>query len=77
MYIKTSLLPMEYLGTGLLAYVLVPLSALWLNIFDDKEAVSASAIKNHGNELEKLLLDADDKELMSTLTSGKVYIGTI
>lgn len=75
MYIKTSVLPMEYLGTGLLAFVLGPLSALWLNFFDDKEAVSASAIKNHGNELEKLLLDADGKELMFTLTSGKVYIG--
>ena len=75
LHLNSSFFPLEYLGTGLLAFLLGPLTAFWLNIFDDKESVSASAIRSHGNELEKFLLDADGKELMFTLSSGKVYIG--
>jgi len=75
LHLHTSFFPLEYLGTGLLAFFLGPLTAFWLNIFDDKETVSASAIKSHGNELEKFLLDAAGYPLFFTLSSGKVYIG--
>lgn len=72
--VKTKQLPMEYLGTGMLAFVLGPLSACCLNLFDDNKVVLDSAIRRHGNELERFLLDAYGKVLMLTLTSGKVYV---
>lgn len=76
--------PLEFSGVSVFAFLLGALSPPILNrrpfaILWDKHKMSDEAIERFGSVLENLLLKAlrDNKTVMVTLTSGKVYIGRL
>lgn len=69
----------EFLGTGLLSFIIGIAFPYLANLFLDEEKFIAKAIDKNGSQLEKLFLKSftENKNLALSLKSSKIYIGTV
>jgi len=76
-----SILPIkeDFLGTGILSFLLGIVSAHTLNLFSTEEEALRKAVEKWGDELDRLFLNSmiDKEQLMLSLKSGKIYIGFV